>query len=304
MEKRQANTESMLLLTQLKLSQRSAGIVTEMAGVADAVTELQAKILVVQAKSQAQGVDRTGDAVQKAEYREAMMNKTFDIAARTKSYALNASMPSLVHKVDFTRSYLAGVTNLKCSEVCTSLHNLVLPLVADLVTYGVTLLTLADLQTSIDLFDSYNPIPRDGINIKKAATEAIAVALNDCQDSLRRIDASVSMLENSHRDFFIDYFNARKIVETGGRRISLRVHVMDENGAALEKVRFVIRGMDELKKKTSKKGNFNIPHLEAGTYRGIFSKFGFVEQVAEFFINDTERTEVEVKMKAVEVVVN
>ena len=58
-------------------------------------------------------------------------------------------------------------------------------------------------------------------------------------------------------------------------------------------------GIGAITKKTSKKGNFHIKNMKAGTYKVVISKLGYKEKEVTVSIADGERSELIVELEKV-----
>jgi uncharacterized membrane protein len=56
-------------------------------------------------------------------------------------------------------------------------------------------------------------------------------------------------------------------------------------------------GIGEITKKTSKKGNFHIKNMRAGTYDVVISKPGYKDKAVTVSITDGERSELNVELE-------
>lgn len=291
----QTNKESMFESVESKLDGRAAEIVTLMAGVDDAVLTFKNNIVTLRVKNAIQSNDLKGFTIQKYDYRVAMVDRAIDACNRTRSYALNNNLPILAAEVNQNKSDLMQMGETRCAAVCLNMQTKITAEVSHLAAYGVTDLMMTDLGTSIVTFNDFKPERRDNLNIQKEATSAIPVLIEANDLLLERVDASVRMLEQTHPEFYRAYFDAREIINTGGRTIALRVTVRDINGVVIEKVKFDIDDM-KLKKRTTAKGNLQMKHLAAGPHTAKLSKYGYKSIDVAFVINDTERTDLEVVM--------
>lgn len=243
--------------------------------------------------SEKQIYSRLGYRMEKSEQRLLMTDLCLNISSRVRAYATNTGDSVLYEQMNRKKNALVKLNDTVISDYCQQVHDKTQTLLADLVTYGVETADLDGLQEAITLYLTLLPKPRYEIVNRKQATREIAEAITQCDEQLKIMDILVTMLEFSNAAFYVNYFDNRKIIETGSRAISFRGFVTNEEGVLLEGAKVLISSLN-LEKLTTAKGYFEMKHVPPGVYTATFEKEGMVTQHVPIAISANLRTDLDV----------
>ena len=102
------------------------------------------------------------------------------------------------------------------AQHCQGIHDEANAVVASLADYGVTAAVLTSFQTAIDTYVRAISAPRNAITERKTATTELKLLLTETNQSLMlRLDSLVEQYREPQPAFYMDYHNARIIVDLG-----------------------------------------------------------------------------------------
>ena len=175
--------------------------------------------------------------------------------------------------------------------------------------YSITAATQTLLQTAIA---TYNPvIGKTGIGRAERvqSTQRLKVLFVILRTAINGLTDAIEIVRNTKVDFYNGYKSARKVIKNGATKKMLKCTVRDVDGKPIEDVFVILTQLDKdgnllrtkssiIKKKTRKKGGFNLPSAAEGKYMGTFEKIGFVKEQIRFTLSKRQRFDLKVVLKS------
>lgn len=301
MNTKQENKLSMFLVVKDFLT-TNAALLTPLPNYSAYFTTFQNSITQIQANAEQQQFDKTGIAVNKKQLKQTLITQTLDTAHRIVAYARFANNQVLVKEADLEEYQLNRTADTVLRDTAQGIYDRAQTNLTALATYGVTAATQTALQNAITAFVASIPKPRIGIADRKQASTQLQTYMTTAENALENIDATVRIIQFTQPNFYTQYKNLRRIINTGRTTLSLKGKVTDaQSGEPLKSVTVTIvpdgsaakpeqslTPPKEVVKKTADKGGFLIQSLPAGIYTVSFSKFGYTDQKQNVVINDGE----------------
>ena len=271
---------------------------------------LQAEITQIQAIRELQEFDKTGITVNKGQLRVALIAGAIDVDRRVVAYATNVNNAVLLAEVGYTESDLKRSPDTVLKDRCQVIYDRANANVAALATYGVTAATLTTLLTAITNFNAAIPKPRIGIADKKQATDQLAVLFDALDANFDKIDTLVEMVKVSQPNFYNEYRNLRKIIDTGAGSLVAQIKTTHaQTGEPLANVTVTLtpnngllkaassNGHSTIVKKTAAGGGANIKSAPDGTYNYTAEKPGFKVRTGTITIVNGELSVLEIQLE-------
>lgn len=274
MTTRQLNSRSMFLVMEALLKETPTDILIQMPHFGAIFNDFQLELEKLRDASERQLCTLTGIREQKVQERELMAEACLAISARIRGYATATKQVTLFHTVNGTRSFLLVRGDGVVLDYCSVVHAKGVELLSELGVYGVTQDMLDLLAERMAKFRALIPQPRCAIVNRMQQTYDIAASVKRCNDLLRVMDIYVQMLRYREPTFHQLYFDSRKLVRTGSRKLPLRGVVRDANGDLIKGVKVSI-GRLKVETKTTAKGSYRFKHLKPGVYQVVFERAGF-----------------------------
>lgn len=247
-----------------------------------------------------QNTNRTGTRMTKDEYREDMMTKAFGVAAKTCAYAIAINDEELQMKVTYVYTDLNELRDTVVANTCNEIYSIARDLGDVLIPYGVTVETLAKLSNSITLYREIQPKTREGIVDQTLFTSQIEELLAANHKLLFRMDKLVIMLRFDKPLFYEQYFNSRKIIDTGSRKFSLKGNITNEQGQPIDAVYITVETPTPVTVKSTEKGNYQFKGIEGGVWAVTFKRNGYIEVKEYLVFTPNQRIDFNVVLKAAE----
>ncbi|NTW49708.1 MAG: carboxypeptidase regulatory-like domain-containing protein [Chlorobiales bacterium] len=301
MNTKQENKLSMFLVVKDFLT-TNAALLTPLPNYSAYFTTFQNSITQIQANAEQQQFDKTGIAVNKKQLKQTLITQTLDTAHRIVAYARFANNQILLKEADLEEYQLSRTADTVLRDTAQGIYDRAQTNLTALATYGVTAATQTALQNAITAFVASIPKPRIGITDRKQASTQLQNYMATAENALENIDATVRIIQFTQPNFYTQYKNLRRIINTSEKTLALKGNVTDaQSGAPLKGVTVTIAPdgsaakpeqsltpPKDVVKKTADKGGFLIRSLPAGIYTVSFSKFGYTDQKQSIVINDGE----------------
>jgi Carboxypeptidase regulatory-like domain len=250
----------------------------------------------------------TGAAKEKKRLRDNLMTLASDNSDAITAFAKFTSNELLLDQVKFNISDLIRMTGVDLKNYAQVIYNKVETNIGLLAPYGVTPETLKIFNDAIVAFDASLAKPRVGITEKAKATNELNKLFESADSMLENIDTAVKIIRRKEPNFYKGYTSNRMLVDTGSGKIALKASVKElTNGEPVHAALFTFTheadkyaggtGIGEIAKKTTKKGNFHIKNMKAGTYKVVVSKPGYKDKAVTVSITDGERSDLNVELE-------
>ena len=258
-----------------------------------------------------QAADTSGTTAGKNDRREDLIVLGADSARKLMAYAKLSKNQKLLKEISFTESDLRHLSDTILADTVKLIYDRAQTHLDSLASYMVTEETQAALLQAITDYKAVLASPRAEKVSQVQATKQLAELFVAGDTALENMDAVVEIVRLTQANFYAGYKAARKIVEAGNRKMSVRGLVTDEQTG--EPVKGVVISFwpdgdatktyaaneATLVKKTAEKGGFYVSSMPAGTYRVTLQKVGYAEQILTAYVNDGELTTVDVKLAKV-----
>lgn len=252
-------------------------------------------IIQIQSIRAQQEADKTGIAGNKTQLKANLISLAMDVSRKVVAYATIVDNSLLLQEVNYAESELKKCADTILKDRCQVIYDRANANLAVLGSYGVTAAIVANLLTALTAYNVAIPKPRLGITEKKRATEQLVVLLKAVDDNLAKIDVLVEIVKVIQANFYNEYRNVRKIIETGGA-LSVKGKITDAaSGAGLKGATVVFAadagstnaktsGSSSKMKKSADKGGFNIKSLGEGSYTVTILKPGYKDAVVSVYV--------------------
>lgn len=273
-------------------------------------TTFQGSITQIQTWAEQQMFDKTGISVNKKQLRDTLVALAADTSRKLTAYAKFANNQVLLNETKFTDSDLKRAADTVLRDYTQGIYDRAQTNLTALATYGVTAATQTALQNAITAFVTSIPKPRLGITDKKQSTAQLANYFDVADTALDNIDIIVELVKVSQANFYNGYKTARKIIETGGSSLVLKIKVSDaQTSEPLANATLTItpdNGMqrtasqvakESIVRKTAKGGGVNEKSLEDGTYLVKVTKPGYKEKMITVSVVNGEMAVLEIELE-------
>jgi hypothetical protein len=236
--------------------------------------------------------------------------RALGISRKTATYARMTHNVVLLQEVHYTDSDLKRSSDTLFKDRVSVILEKAEANLQALSAYGVTKEAVEALKNGLEQFIVSMPQPRLGITERKKVTDQLGDLYLINEESLDNMDALVEVVRQTEPVFFRAYKNNRRVIETGGSRVSLKATITDaitHTGIKGVKVSLVKQN-GQLKltsskpgkamvKKTAAKGSFLVKSMPSGEYRANIAKPGFREQEVTVTVVDNETAELYVELE-------
>jgi hypothetical protein len=281
-------------------------ILGSLPGFQENYTKLENSVKTIDSANEQQLLAQKGLSDQKDNCKKVLRPLVWEVLSKLVSLANNTSNIILLQEVNYTKSQIKRLGDQKLKNLAQVVYNLANEHKTELEPYLVDAVLLKALSDAMENFNNCLVKPKEGQNTGKYYTQKIADQFKESETILKNLDIIAETLLTSNPEFYQNYKNSRKALSGNSTGISLKVKVKDaETDEGVEgataaialyntKKAAVDSKSEVIKKRTAKKGGFNIKSLAAATYQVTITKLGYVEQVLTININDGEMTYTEI----------
>jgi hypothetical protein len=252
----------------------------------------------IQATAQLQATSKTGIADNKNQLKKSLIVQIADYSRKLGAFAKFTNNLVLAKEIKSNESKLSHLADTTVKDFAQTVYDRAQSNITALSAYGITAATQTSLLASITAYNATIGKPRAGASEKSQYTKQLADLFKVADAALANMDAAVEIVRLTQPVFYKGYKTARKIVETGVGKLSVKGIVTDAStGLPIKGVSLTFThegGAAKLKsvalpvKKSAAKGRFTIKSLPAGMYKVIISKNGYVKQEATLAVSDGE----------------
>ncbi|MEI7597595.1 MAG: carboxypeptidase-like regulatory domain-containing protein [Bacteroidota bacterium] len=255
----------------------------------------------IQSFSEQQKMSKKGITEGKNSLKETLIVMAADYARKLSAYAKFTNNATLAQEVKFTESKLRQVADTAVKDYAQIVYDRAQPIVALLSTYGITAANQTAMANAITAYNASIGKPGLGRSERTQTTKQLVALFKTAEDALANMDAAVEIVRLTQVNFYNGYKSARKVIETGVGKLSVKGMVSDgKTGLPIKgaSVSFSRVGgkVKDVVKKTAEKGGFNIKLLPLGMYRVTLKKVGYADKIIELSVNDGEMSIVDVNL--------
>ena len=274
MNARQFTQRNMILVVDLGIQNVSPVILDKMPSFNPVYQELQQTITLIDKASQQQSYSRKGFTVDKKDQRKAMTIATMNVLLCIKAFAIHTQNQPLFQEVNRPISYINKATDQSARDFCKFIHNKATQLATALQPFGLDTADLTTLQTTLQAFTKLIPKPRYEIVARKQTTNDLKSHLANAMQLLHQMDTFVAALRYKEPEFYRAYFDSRRQIDNGSRKIPLKGNITNTEGQPLSGVKIAIPAL-KLEKQSTSKGNYQLRRIPPGIYQVTFTLQGF-----------------------------
>lgn len=299
MNAKQEDKLSMEIVVANLLNNTAPEILAQMPQINTLITYFSNNVAKIQTYQGEQTLNRTGYRMSKEQRREEMTQKGFEIAARVCAYAISINNEVLEMEVTFAYSDMKKLRSTTIADTCQVIHDIALANLPNLLEYGVTNTTISDLKDSIIQYNAMLPKTRAAIVTRKSFTNRIVELFKENDKLLYRIDKLVTMLKFKEAQFYKTYFNSKKIIETGHRKLSLRGNITDELGQPIEQATITIEAPKHQTTKSTEIGNYQFKKAPQGVFPVTFKRDGYHPERVYLVFTPNARLDFNITLKRI-----
>jgi len=310
MNKKQESRFSMYLTT-VDFCEKNTDITQPLPAFSANLTNLKTTCDRIHLIVEEQAADISGTTAGKNDYRENLVVLGADTSRKLMAFAKLSKNQKLLKEISFTETDLRRLPDTVLYDTAKLIYDRAQAYLTSLTDYMVTTETQAAFLQAITDYKAVLASPRVEKVSQVQATKQLAELFVAGDTALTNMDAVVEIVRLTQANFYTGYKSARKIIESGNGKLSLKGLVTDATTG--EPVPGVVVSFwpdgDAMKtyaayeaslvKKTAAKGGFNVSSMPAGTYRVTLQKVGYAEQTLTAYVNDGELTTVDVKLAKV-----
>ncbi|MDF1546641.1 MAG: carboxypeptidase-like regulatory domain-containing protein [Bacteroidales bacterium] len=312
MNSKQISRQSMFVRVDFFLIVNSA-IVTTLPNYSQHYAEFVAGINTIKILSQEQMFDKSGFITTKKRLKLALAQQAFDVSKKMQAFATFTGQDVLLSEIRFTESELKYASDEELIKYAQGIHNRAQANIADLANYDITSETLTTLLSTLNSFEASIPNASIDKAARKENTAQIAAVIKTTEKALEKIDVTIEIIRLKEPQFYNEYKNLRKPVETGTGSLALKGIVTDAETKQPVKNANIVLTIKEngslvsagnngkIVKTSATKGGFYIKLMPNGIYNVEVSKNGYSKQKATIAVTNGELTRLNIELaKSVE----
>ncbi len=183
----------------------------ELSGLIKGIKEEEAKI-----KKGTGGVSDDRDGL-----KQVIASLIYEVACCLQSHADKSKNVELLAKSNYSESKIERLRIQEFGVVGEVILGLAQEHKADLLNHGLEEEELDDLKDYLDVWNGKKDTPRKAILVRKSLNDEQDKLFRTAEDLLKRqIDNLVEKQRKKQPDFHRDYWNARKVIGSGGRKVT------------------------------------------------------------------------------------
>lgn len=171
----------------------------------------------------------TGYAAQKTAMRKSCINITYMVTKSVSAYAVNTNNDVLKKAMTFKKKEL---NQMKAQFFITRIQAAITQveaIITDLADYNVTPAMVTTWQQSLTDFTDILSTPRTAIALRKTLNTQIQNLTGECVHYLSDVmDPLALNIGQTHPQYYKNYRNARRLIETGLQHTKFRIKAMNE----------------------------------------------------------------------------
>jgi len=277
-----------------------------------AMTTLGTKIASIHGVRNVQEQDIRGVALDKEAKKKDAIEKALIVIGGLKAFAIASSDNTLLKKIDYSTSELERARDTILADMLKIVRDEANNNIGSLPPYNVTATEVNALSTAIASYEVMIPKPRVALNVRKNATDALELLMQEIDTPLEIMDGLVDTMEQTQPAFFEIYGNARIIVDSSSGGGGVKGTGKDKlTGAPLEGVLITINAplhrtrtnsrsaTRTMTTRTNADGNYEIRRLRAGQYTLTMELDGYNKLTMQVTIEDGRITDADWEMERV-----
>lgn len=287
MKKHLEDKLSMALATEQVMNDNTA-LWNGIPAMVTAMTTLGTKIASIHGVRNVQEQDIRGVALDKEAKKREAIEKALIVIGGLKALAIATNDNTLLKKIDYSTSELERARDTILADMLKIVRDEANNNIGSLPPYNVTSTEVNALSTAIASYEVMIPKTRVALNVRKNATEALELLMQELDAPLKIMDGLMDTLQLTQPAFSETYNNARIIVDSSSGGRGVRGIVRDRiTGAPLEGVLITINAPQHrtrinsrsatrtMTTTTNSDGHYEMRRLSAGEYMLTMEMAGY-----------------------------
>lgn len=287
MKKHLEDKLSMALATEQVMNDNTA-LWNGIPAMVTAMTTLGTKIASIHGVRNVQEQDIRGVALDKEAKKRDAIEKAMIVIGGLKALAIAINDNTLLKKIDYSTSELERARDTILADMLKIVRDEANNNIGSLPPYNVTSTEVNALSTAIASYEVMIPKTRVALNVRKNATEALELLMQELDAPLKIMDGLIDTLQLTQPAFSETYNNARIIVDSSSGGRGVRGIVRDKiTGAPLEGVLITINAPQHRSRinarsatrtmttSTNSDGHYEMRRLSAGEYTLTMEMAGY-----------------------------
>jgi len=217
-----------MVKTVVEYCDENAAIIAAVAAFVSALSQVKAKLALLDENEQLNAVSITGIAADKNDRRKTMTSFGFDVSEMLYAYASSTDNKTLKAEVDYPMSAFTRMRDSEIAVVCRTIHDRGVENVNTAKDFGINTDLLADFLTAIEAYEASLTKPRTAIGKRKTHKANIAELIREIDEILtNQMDKMMSKFRTTHPDFYETYFNLREIIDPTTTHTQLKGTITD-----------------------------------------------------------------------------
>lgn len=184
--------------------------------------------------------------------RNTMTEIAFKCSSAIVAYAISIKNNTLKAQANYTMSAFNKMKKDEVDDVCTTINEVAEKHLKTLEDWGIVAQDITDLKRSIELYRVSTQNPRQAIIKRSEAIEHIAQLVREIIDTVFQVmDKLVNTLKVTNETFYVTYYKAREIIDSGKGSKTIKVELKPEETKTIYRVieggKFVNTGKTTLK---------------------------------------------------------
>lgn len=257
----------------ITFADQSAAIHASRPAFADGINLLRNIVVSIDAAIATQSSEVAGLFTDKNTLQENLCQALLVVMGGTKAYAASIGNNSLKEQMDYPISELRRISDESIVPFADNILALVTPIGAPLIPFGVDVLEITNLTNAKTTYSAFESQPRLAVTARATQTENIINLITEGMRLLRdMIDGIAITIKAANPDWYSQYNQVRKIVNTGGNITTLQGVVKDSvTNLPLYNVEVVIGDLG-INTFTDVEGKYKFQPISPATYSNV--KFG------------------------------
>lgn len=217
-----------MVKTIVEYCDENTAIIAAVAAFVSALSQVKAKLAVLDENEQFTAVPITGIAADKNDRRKTMTGFGFDVSEMLYAYASSTDNKTLKAEVDYPMSAFTRMRDSEIAVVCRTIYDRGVENVDAAKDFGINTDLLADFLTAIEAYEASLTKPRTAIGKRKTHKANIAELIREIDEILtNQMDKMMSKFRTTHPDFYETYFNLREIIDPTTTHTQLKGTITD-----------------------------------------------------------------------------
>ena len=168
--------------------------------------------------------------------RTTMESIAFKCSSAVIAFASQAPVNNtLISSVNFSKSKLRRTKKEDIAAICETIRSAANTNIAGASAFGISATDVTDLASSITLYSTASPNPRQAIINKSNAKKQIKILIKEVNQNVfkNQMDRMVVTLETTNSEFVSKYFLAREIIDLGTTHTKVKGTVKKADGTPI-----------------------------------------------------------------------